>query len=169
MFDRVVPRDKFRYVVWFVGVLLTATFVRIFVIGPILNAKYVDAHPEFYVWPDSTKCGHGTSRSPDGQYVLYNDNPCLYSPAGTVVSIYGSNEPEEYGSSQSKNAILNIKSGGPVYTIWRTNRDLFVVCRHCREQDVYFVKRQFRDISISYSFEGYGERLPGHIAGSESR
>ena len=169
MFDTVEPKDKFRYVAGIVGLLLITMLLWVFVLIPIRKAQYVSAHPEFYTWPDSTNCGHGTSPSPDRQYVLFNDNPCRYSPYGTVVAIYGANEPEEYGSYQSKNAILNIRAGGPVYTIWRTNRELLVVCRHCRKEDAYFVKRQFRGISIEYRFEGYGEPLPEYITGKKSK
>jgi hypothetical protein len=166
MFDTVSSRDKFRYVGWAVALLLVAIPVQIFVISPILTARYVNAHPEFYKWPDSTDCGrHGRSPSPDMEYVLYNDNPCLYSPSGTVVAIFGRNEPEIDGSYQNANAILNIRAGGPVYTAWRTDRELLVICRHCREEDAYFVKRKFRDISIEYRFEGYGEPLPEYITG----
>jgi hypothetical protein len=165
MFETSYPPDKFRYLGWVVAALLLALPIMIFVVRPIQQARYMAQHPEFYGWRDSTKCGGHATPSPDRKYIVYTDNPCLYSPYGTVVAIYGANEPEGYGTYQTANAVLNMKSGGPVYVTWRTNRELVIVCRHCREQDAWFVKRQFRHLSVTVSFEGYGEPLPEYITG----
>ena len=166
MFEWRSPRDKFRMFAWAVVALLTWFVAEIIAIKPYQKWRYRKAHPEFYGWPDSSKCPTGALPSPDRRYIVYADS-CFYSPHGTVVAIYGAGEPEGYGTYQTTNAILNMKSGGPVYVTWKTNRELLVVCRHCRESDAWFVKRQFREITIDYRFEGYNEPLPGYITGKQ--
>ncbi len=165
MFEWKPPRDKFRAFAWILSGLFVLLIFGIAVIRPYRQWRYRQAHPEFFGYPDTTKCPSGITPSPDGQYILYNDNPCLYSPHGTVVAIYGRGESQGNGTYQTTNAVLNMKSGGPVYVAWKTNRELLIVCGHCREQDAWFVKRQFRDISIEYRFEGYDKPLPKYITG----
>ena len=107
--------------------LLVWVAADIVAIKPYQNWRYRQAHPE-------SKCPSGISPSPDRRYIVYADS-CFYSPYGTVVAIYAEGEPEGYGTYQTTNAILNMKSGGPVYVTCKTNRDLLVICRHCRERD----------------------------------
>lgn len=164
MFEWTPQRDKFRIFAWATVALLLWIAVDLGAIKPYQNWRYRRAHPEFYGWPDSSKCPSGALASPDRRYVAYADS-CYYQPYGTVVAIYGAREPEGFGTYQTTNAILNMKSGGPVYVTWKTNRDLLVVCRHCRESDAWFVKRQFREVTIEYRFEGYNEPLPDYITG----
>jgi len=145
MFEWTPLRDKFRIFAWAVVALLACIAIDLIAIKPYQNWQHRQAHPE-------SNCPSGTSPSPDRRYVVYSES-CFYSPDGTVVAIYAEGEPEGYGTYQTTNAILNVKSGGPVYVTWKTNRDLLVICRHCRERDAWFVKRQFRDIAIEYRFE----------------
>ncbi len=165
MFEWKPPGDKFRIFAWAVVALLLGIVFNIAAVRPYRQWQYEQDHPEFYGYPDSTKCPSGSSPSPDGRYIVYNDNPCLYSPYGTVVAICGVGEPERDCPDQDTNAVLNMRSGGPVYVIWKTDRQLLIVCRHCREQDAWFVKRQFREVTIDYRFEGYDEPLPEYITG----
>jgi len=167
MFEWTPPPDRFRVLAWLVAALLLSLSLEIAVLNPYRHWRHKRAHPEIYAWLDTTKCPSGISPSPDGQYVVYNDNPCACSPFGTVVAIYGAREPEGYGTYQTTNAVLNMKSGGPVHLVWRTNRELIVLCRRCREQDAWFLKRQFRDIAIEFRFEGHGEPPLACITGKE--
>jgi len=162
MFEWTPPRDKFRMFAWAVVALIMLLFVEFAAIKPYQHWRFERAQQA--LWPDSTKCSTGPLASPDRKYVVYADS-CYYQDSGTVVAVYAMGEPEGE-TYQTTNAILNMKSGGPVYVTWKTNRDLLVVCRHCRESDAYFVKRQFRDITIQFRFEGYNEPLPGYVTGA---
>jgi hypothetical protein len=128
---------------------------------------YIRAHPEIYGWPDPKLCNEQKEDvSPDGKFLVVNDNPCFYSPLGTTVHLYErARMPSPWEQDGAEWTILNIRSGGPIITVWKSPTELLVACRRCRREDVWLMRPRYKDIKVIVRYEAYGEPLPDYQRG----
>jgi hypothetical protein len=97
--------------------------------------------------------------SPSGRFYLDNDNPCRFSPCGTVLRLYDTREPHR-GVNDAEfsymHQVLNVRYGGPIRTEWLSDKRLRVTCESCDLENAVMRKKL---LGVEIEFHAIGGPL----------